>query len=78
MVLRQGALLIVLALVVGSAGALAVTRLLQGLVFDVSTTDPVTFGAMAALLSAIALLACWIPARRASTIDPVEAIRYEG
>jgi putative ABC transport system permease protein len=77
MVLAQGAGLIAVAIVIGAAGALGVTRLLQGLVFDISTTDPLTFAAMAALLAAIALVACWIPARRASTIDPVEAIRYD-
>jgi putative ABC transport system permease protein len=78
MVVRQGALLVGFALAIGAAGALALTRFLQGMVFDVSTTDPVTFAAMAALLAGIGLVACWIPAYRASTIDPVEAIRYEG
>jgi putative ABC transport system permease protein len=78
MVVSQGARLVAVALIIGTAGALALTRLMQGLVFDVSTTDPPTFLAMAGLLAAIALIACWLPARRASTIDPVEAIRYEG
>jgi putative ABC transport system permease protein len=77
MILRQGALLIVIAVAAGAAGALALTHLLRGLVFDVSTTDPLTFAAMAALLGAVGLLACWVPARRASVIDPVDAIRHE-
>jgi putative ABC transport system permease protein len=78
MVVRQGALLVGAALAVGGVGALGLTRLLQGMVFDVSTTDPLTFASMAALLAGIGLLACLIPAVRASAIDPVEAIRYEG
>jgi putative ABC transport system permease protein len=77
MVLSQGVALIGIALVIGAVGAFSLTSLLQSLVFDVATTDPVTFAAMIALLAAVALLACWLPARRASGIDPVTAIRVE-
>ena len=64
-------------LVLGGAGAVALSRLLKGMVFDVSTTDPLTFAAMAVLLGAVGFAACWLPARRASGIDPVDAIRTE-
>jgi len=77
MVLSQGVVLIGTAIVIGAVGAYGLTSLLQGLVFDVATTDPVTFAGMTALLAAVALLACWLPARRASGIDPVVAIRVE-
>jgi ABC-type lipoprotein release transport system permease subunit len=53
------------------------SRLLEGMVFDVSTTDPLTFGAMVVLLALVGLLASWLPARRASSIDAVNAIRTE-
>ena len=59
----------------GSAAALS--RYLESLVFDVSPTDPLTFGAMVLLLAGTGLVACWLPARRASAIDPAETIRSE-
>lgn len=77
LVLRQGAALIGSALVIGAAGAVGLSRLLKGLVFDVSTTDPLTFLAMALLLGLVGFMASWLPARRASGIDPVNAIRSE-
>jgi putative ABC transport system permease protein len=77
MVVGQGAMLIGIALLIGGAGALALSRLLQSLVFNVTTTDPATFGSMAALLVVIGIVACWLPARRASGIDPVSAIRRD-
>jgi putative ABC transport system permease protein len=77
MVVRQGMAHVLIAILIGSAGALALARFLQGLVFDVSTTDPLTFVAMALVLGATGLLACWLPARRASGIDPAETIRSE-
>jgi putative ABC transport system permease protein len=77
MVVRQGMVLVAFALVVGALGAAALVRLLGSLVFEVSTTDPLTFGAMAVLLGLASLVACWLPARRASGIDPVSAIRNE-
>jgi ABC-type antimicrobial peptide transport system permease subunit len=73
----QGAVLIGIALVLGTAGALALSRLLQALLFDVATTDPTTFAAMAGLLALTGVVACWLPAQRASGIDPVSAIRRE-
>jgi putative ABC transport system permease protein len=75
LVLTQGMAQIVVAVALGGAGALALTRFLRGLVFDVSTADPTTFVATALLLMVVGLVACWLPARRASRVDPVEAVR---
>lgn len=61
----------------GALGAFALTRFLSGLLFGVSSLDPATFFAMAAVLGAVTLLACYVPARRASRIDPTVALRYE-
>jgi putative ABC transport system permease protein len=61
----------------GAAGAFALTRLLSGMLFGVSSLDPLTFVTMAATLIAVTLLACYIPARRASRVDPLIALRYE-
>ena len=75
LVLRQGGSLALIGIVVGGIGALFVTRLLKGLVYGVSTTDPIAFGAVIALLGAVALLASWLPARRASRVDPMDVLR---
>jgi ABC-type lipoprotein release transport system permease subunit len=62
---------------VGLVGALLFTRVMEGLLFGVEPTDPLTFSAVAALLAAIALVASWIPAWRASRTDPAEVLRVE-
>jgi putative ABC transport system permease protein len=77
LVLRQGMWLAVKGLLLGLAGAFALTRLVASLLYGVSATDPLTFALVPALLFAIALLACWIPARRAAQVHPMEALRYE-
>ena len=63
--------------VLGAVGAFALTRFLSGMLFGVSSLDPLTFAAMAATLIAVTLFACYIPARRASRVDPLIALRYE-
>jgi predicted permease len=77
MVLRQGVELAVMGILAGMAGALALTRVLGALLFGISATDAVTFSAVAAALAVIALLATYIPARRATRIDPIVALREE-
>ncbi|GMV20702.1 MAG: hypothetical protein AMXMBFR57_06510 [Acidimicrobiia bacterium] len=75
MVLAEGGTLLVVGLVLGVAGAVLATRLIQGLLYDVAPNDPMTLAAVAALMTSIGLAACWIPARRAARINPVSAIR---
>jgi putative ABC transport system permease protein len=77
MVLKEGVMMTSAGIATGIVAALGVTRLLRGLLFEVSPTDPATFIAMAVLLAGIALVACQGPARRASRIDPVQALRAE-
>ncbi len=77
LVVGEGLALVGAGVVLGVTGALAVTRLMSGLLFGVSATDPVTFATIALLLIAVAILACYIPARRATKVDPMIALRYE-
>jgi putative ABC transport system permease protein len=74
-VVREGMSVAAVGGAIGVAGALAISRLMAGLLFGVKATDPLTFVAVAATLGAVALVACYIPARRATKIDPLEALR---
>ncbi len=77
LLLKQGARLVAVGLFVGLAGAWALTRAMSHMLVGVSPSDPLTYISVAALLSIITLLACWIPARRALRVDPMVALRYE-
>jgi putative ABC transport system permease protein len=77
LVMGQGIRLTVIGVAVGLAGAVASTRLMSSLLFGVTATDPVTFAIVSLLLTAVALLACYIPARRAMKVDPIIALRYQ-
>jgi ABC-type antimicrobial peptide transport system permease subunit len=77
MVLRQGLVLAAAGVVVGVAGALALTRALESLLYQVDRLDPVTFGVVPVVLLAVSALAAYIPARRASTVSPLQALRAE-
>jgi predicted permease len=77
LVVGQGMRLTVVGLVVGVAAAFALTRLIEQLLFGVTATDPLTFAVVPLLLAGVALAACWIPARRATRMDPLAALRHE-
>jgi putative ABC transport system permease protein len=77
MVLKQGAKMAMVGVAIGIGAAFALTRLMRNLLFGVTAHDPVTFAVVAALLILVALLACYIPARRAMLVDPIVALRYE-
>jgi putative ABC transport system permease protein len=77
MVVRQGMTLTAIGLVIGAGAALAATRAMAGLLFGVGASDPPTYVALALVLAGVALLACWLPARRAARVDPMVALRAE-
>lgn len=77
LVLGEGARMAALGIGIGVVASIAITRLMSSLLFGISATDPLTFVGVAVLLSLVALLACYIPARRATRVDPLVALRYE-
>jgi predicted permease len=77
LVMRQGGRLTAVGIAVGIAGALGLSRIMESLLYGVSPRDPLTLGALAALLGGVALMATWLPARRAARVDPVIAIKSE-
>jgi len=77
LVVRHGMLLTLVGVLVGVAGALGLTRVMASLLFGVTAKDPLTFVAVAGLLSAVAFIACFVPALRATKVDPLVALRYE-
>ena len=83
MIVKQGMILVLIGVVLGVVGAYILTKYLESwislskMLFGVKVTDPLTYGVIALLLTAVALIACYIPARRATKVDPLVALRYE-
>jgi putative ABC transport system permease protein len=76
-ILTQGATIALVGAAIGLAASMGLARLMSSLLFSVSANDPLTFAGVALLLIAVAMLACYIPARRATKVDPMVALRYE-
>jgi putative ABC transport system permease protein len=77
LIMRQGMMQALIGVGIGLIASLTLTRLMKSLLFGVSPTDPLTFALIALLLTTVALLACYIPARRAARVNPLTALRYE-
>ena len=77
LIIKRGMTLTLAGVAIGLIASLALTRLMETLLFDVSATDPLTFSLIALLLTAVAMLACYIPARRATNLDPMIALKCE-
>ena len=77
MILTEGLKLVAVGVVLGTAAALLLTRLLEGMVYGVSMRDPLIFALVNLLMAAVSLTACYVPARRAMRVDPLVALRYE-
>jgi putative ABC transport system permease protein len=77
LILRQGMTLAVIGIIVGLISSIGLTQVIRRLLFGISATDPVTFVVVTLLLAGVAMLACWLPARRAARVEPMEALRYE-
>jgi ABC-type antimicrobial peptide transport system permease subunit len=77
LVLRQGLGLTVVGVVLGLGGAFGATRLLRSVLYEVQPLDPMTFVAVVVILGLVAMVACWLPARRAARVNPMVALRHE-
>jgi putative ABC transport system permease protein len=77
LIVREGMKLLLVGIAAGTIAALLLARLMAGLLYGVTASDPITFASVAVFLALVALLACWVPARRAAKVDPIVALHYE-